>query len=267
MYRKINPRSVEQTKQFIPWLKILRVAVPLLLSCLRALPAPAQATYSTKFPHAEELISEGGRWITAGTPGVNWHETLCGEHGDLQISSVSTTPGYAFGPAGPKRFGDSLAVLTGNWKPNQMAEGTVRQMNPLGYPEVEMRLRTSPKNATGYEIMFSALGKKGTPYIAVATWDGPGSRPPHYTILKSVKGPEYGVATGDVVKALIVGHTLKVYMNDRLQFQITDATFATGNPGFGFNEGPNGTYGISRFMASEVASDAQDPASTDRAPR
>jgi hypothetical protein len=239
----------------------MRAAVSVVLLYLVALSTPARATnYSTKFPHAEPLISEGGHWITAGTPGVNWHETLCGGHGDQHVSSVSTTPGYAFGPTGPEHFGDALALLTGNWKPDQMAEARVRQVNPSGYPEVEIRLRSSPKDATGYEIMWSALGKKGTPYIAIATWDGPRSKAPHYTILKSLKGPEYGVATGDVVKGMIVGHTITAYTNGRLQFQITDSTFATGNPGFGFNEGPSGTYGITSFTASDMVSGNWDSA-------
>ena len=229
-------------------------AVSVLLSLI-ALPAQTHANdCSTNFPHAEALISEGGRWITAGSPGINWRQTLCGGHGDLHVSSVSTTPGYAFGPTGPERFGDALALLTGNWKPDQMAEATVRQGSVFGYPEVEIRLRTSPKDATGYEIMWSALGKKGTPYIAIATWNGPGSKPPHYTILKSLKGPQYGVVTGDVIKGMIVGHTITAYTNDRLQFEIRDSTFASGNPGFGFNEGPNGTYGIASFHASDSIS-------------
>jgi len=238
---------------------------PLVTRGLNMLPAASagrDGTYTTNFPLAENPISEGGHWITAGTPGVNWHETLCGGHGDLHVSSVSMAPGYAFGPTGPERFGDALALLTGNWKPDQMAEATVRQVNPFGYPEVEIRLRTSPKDATGYEIMWSALGKKGTPYIAIATWDGPGSKPPHYTILKTLKGPEYGVTTGDVVKGMIVGHTITAYTNGRLQFQITDDTFATGNPGFGFNEGPNGTYGITSFTASDVVSGTRDAPSS-----
>jgi hypothetical protein len=257
MCSKANLQCLQETKkQSVHWLKkITRAAVSVLLLYLIALPTPAQAAdYSTKFPNAEPLISEGGHWITARTPGVNWHETLCGGHGDLHVSSVSTTPGYAFGPTGPERFGDSLALLTGNWKPDQMAEATVGRVDPLGYPEVEIRLRTSPKDATGYEIMWSALGKKETAYIAIAKWDGPGSKPPHYTILKSLKGPEHGVVTGDVVKGMIVGHTITAYTNGRLQFQITDGTFAAGNPGFGFNEGPSGTYGITSFTASDIVS-------------
>ena len=46
-----------------------------------------------------------------------------------------------------------------------MAEATVRLVDPVRYPEVEIRLRTSPKDATGYEIMWSALGKKKTAYL------------------------------------------------------------------------------------------------------
>ena len=132
-----------------------------LLCVLGMLPTTAHAaSYSTDFPKAEPLISEGGRWITAGTPGVHWHETMSGFKGDQHVSSVSTISGYAFGPIGPERFGDSLALLTGTWKPDQMAQATVRQVSPSGYPEVEIRLRTSPKDATGYEIMWSALGTK-----------------------------------------------------------------------------------------------------------
>lgn len=257
MHSKTNPQSLKEIERSARRSKkIVSAVVLMLLLYPTAVPTPAQAAhYFTKFRHAEPLISEGGHWITAGSPGVNWHETLCGGHGDRHVSSVSTVPGYASGPTGPQHFGDALALLTGNWKPDQMAEATVRQINPFGYPEVEIRLRTSPKDATGYEIMWSALGKKGTPYIAIATWNGPGSKPPHYTILKSLKGPEYGVTTGDVVKGMIIGHTITAYTNGRLQFQITDNTFAIGNPGFGFNEGPSGTYGITSFMASDAVSD------------
>ena len=66
----------------------------------------------------------------------------------------------------------------------------------------------------------------------------PGSKPPHYTILKSLKGPEYGVTTDDVVKGMIVGHTITAYTNGRLQFQITDGKFATGNPGLDLTKAP-----------------------------
>jgi hypothetical protein len=237
------------------WAILVALTAPLLFA--GGFPSPACASsYSTNFPSAEPLISEGGHWITAGTPGVDWHATLAGFKGDQHISSVSTIPSYAFGPVGPARFGDALALLTGNWNPDQMAQATVRQVSPTGYPEVEIRLRTSPQDATGYEIMWSALGKSGAPYLAIATWNGPASAPPPWTFLKESHGPDYGVATGDVVKGMVVGNTINAYKNGKLQFRITDNTFSRGNPGFGFNEGPNGTYGISSFHASDGVSDS-----------
>jgi len=237
--------------------RTMLAANPALLLYVGALCTPAHATsYTTDFPNAEPLISEGGHWITAGTPGVNWHDTLSGGDGDQHVSSVSTTPGYAFGPTGSARFGDALALLTGTWNPDQTAQATVRQVSPSGSSEVEIRLRTSPKDATGYEIMWSALGKAKNAYIAIATWDGPSSKPPHYTILKQLRGSKYGVATGDVVKGTIVGNTITAYKNGKQLFKITNDRFSTGNPGFGFNEGPNGNYGISSFTASDTASGA-----------
>jgi len=238
----------------------LLAVISALLFYLAMLSTPAHATgYSTNFPNAEPLISEGGHWITAGTPGVNWSMTMTGGKGDRHVSSVSTTPGYAFGPIGPELFGDALALLTGSWNPDQMAEATVREISPTHRSEVEIRLRTSPKDATGYEIMWSALGPNGVPYLAIATWNGPSSAPPHWTSLKALNGPDYGVATGDVVKAVIVGNTITVYKNGKQQLQITDNTFSKGNPGFGFNQGPNGTYGITSFTASDSGSQVPDP--------
>jgi hypothetical protein len=34
--------------------------------------------------------------------------------------------------------------------------------------------------------------------------------------------------------------------------QVTDNTYLTGRPGFGFNEGINGDYGITRFTATDA---------------
>jgi hypothetical protein len=230
----------------------MRTALATLLLCLGAVPTTARAnSYTTNFPKAEPLISEGGGWVTAGTPGVHWHDTLCGGKGDRHVSSVSTTPGYASPPTEPGQFGDALAVLTGTWKPDQTAQGTVRVVSPSGWPEVEIRLRTSPQDATGYEIMWSARGKDETPYLAIATWNGPGSAAPHYTILRQLNGPEYSIKTGDVVKGTIVGNTISAYTNGKLQFRITNDKFSHGNPGFGFNEGPSGVYGITSFAASD----------------
>lgn len=255
-----SPRTVKSPS---PFEKTALMFIPMLLLCMATLLTPAFATsYTTNFPKAEPLISEGGHWITAETAGVDWHATLCGGKGDRHVASVSTTPGYASPPTEPGHFGDALALLTGTWKPDQTAQATVRVDSPSGWPEAEIRLRTSPKDATGYEIMWSAKKDSGERYLAIATWDGPSSAEPHYTILKSLKGPEYGVVTGDVIKGTIIGNTITAYKNGKLQFQITNDKFSHGNPGFGFNEGPSGIYGITSFSASDDVSqaDSEKPA-------
>jgi hypothetical protein len=58
------------------------------------------------------------------------------------------------------------------------------------------------------------------------------------------------VKTGDVVKATIVGNEIKTYKNGVLMGTAKDNTYIHGNPGFGFNEGVNGNYGISSFSAT-----------------
>jgi hypothetical protein len=240
------------------------LALVLVLLLVGVLGTPAFATsYTTNFPKAEPLISEDGHWITARTTGVDWHATLCGGNGDRHVSSVSTAPGYASGPTAPPQFGDALALLTGTWKPDQTAQATVRVVSPSGWPEVEIRLRTSPRDATGYEIMWSAKAEAGERYLAIATWNGPSSPAPHYTILKQLNGPEYGVVTGDVVKGTMIGNTITAYKNGKMQFQITDNKFSQGNPGFGFNEGPSGIYGITSFTALDSDSGPASDASID----
>ena len=58
--------------------------------------------------------------------------------------------------------------------------------------------------------------------------------------------------TGDVIKATMVGNVITTYKNGVQMGQVTDNTFLTGRPGFGFNEGINGDYGITRFTATDA---------------
>ena len=103
--------------------------------------APPVNTYTTRFPLKEDPISEGGRWMDAKTVGLDW-------------GNISTTPGLAIGHAGPKRFADATALLTGTWGPTQTAEAVVFSKKVFHYPEVSLRLRSalSPHNCSGYEI-------------------------------------------------------------------------------------------------------------------
>jgi hypothetical protein len=69
-----------------------------------------------------------------------------------------------------------------------------------------------------------------------------------------VSGRKYGATTGDVLRATIIGNVITAYKNGVELGRVTDDTFANGQPGFGFNEGVNGNYGITRFSASAADS-------------
>lgn len=203
-----------------------------------AIPAAASVnTYTTSFSLKENPISEGGHWIGGKTVGIDW--------GD-----VSTTPGLAIGHAGPKRFADATALLTGTWGPTQTAEAVVSSQAPANWPEVSLRLRSSlsTHHCSGYEISNS-LRKGKSAYLIIVRWNGPLA---DFTYLAQIGGANYGVTTGDVVKATIVGNVITAYKNGVKLAQVTDNTYSTGNPGMGFNEGINGNYGITRFTATDA---------------
>ena len=167
--------------------------------------------------------------------------------------------GFARGTqTGVSGYNDSLAVLTGTWGPNQTASATVRTQNqPSGnvFEEVKLLLRFSitPGNARGYEVNFS-VNKR---YAQVVKWLGPLGSFSH------VDSRSIGVLrTGDVVKATVTGNppTFRLYINDVLQFTITDTQpnpYTTGNPGMGFyyqTDGSGGVvsdYGFTNYSATD----------------
>jgi hypothetical protein len=192
-------------------------------------------TYSTNFSLTEDPILENGNWINGGTTGIDW-------------GNVSTTPGQTHPKSGSGGYADATALLTGTWGPNQMAQGVVWIGNPHGWPEVEIRLRSSisAHSCTGYEINFATVNG-GANYIQIVRWNGPYG---NFTYLADVRGyPQ--VNTGDVVKATIVGNVITAYMNGAQVAQATDNTYASGSPGMGFDGGDNGDYGFIGFTASD----------------
>lgn len=200
--------------------------------------SPHVKTYATNFPLREDPISEDGRWIDGRTAGLDW-------------GHVATERGRAVGYAGKARYADSVALLAGNWGPNQMVEVVVDKRRVHSWPEVSMRLRSalSAHRCTGYEVSSSVKGDKA--YLIIVRWNGPLA---DFTYLLNVSGPKYGATTGDVLKATIVGNVITAYKNGVEIGRATDDTFASGQPGFGFNEGTNGDYGITRFSASSADS-------------
>lgn len=70
-------------------------------------------------------------------------------------------------------------------------------------------------------------------------------------LVPTQRGKQYGVKTGDVVKATIVGNEIRAYKNGVLMGQAKDNTYIQGYPGFGCNEGKNGDYGISSVSVTD----------------
>ena len=193
-------------------------------------------SYTTHFPRAENPISENGNWVN-GSSGLDW-------------GYISTKPGLAVGHAGPAAHADSTALLTGNWGPDQSAQATVYAGEVSNTPQVELRLRSrlSPHEFTGYEISHGVAGGPTFNNLLIVRWNG---TPLNFTMLTHLDGPEYNVRSGDVVKATMIGNVITVYKNGVQETRITDNTFNSGNPGFGFNELENGDYGITSFTATD----------------
>jgi len=200
-------------------------------------------TYATNFPLSENPVSERGNWECGKTVGLDW-------------ADIATTPGRAFGlESGLTGYDDSTALLTGTWGPNQTVQATVftANQNDKLWEEVELRLRSSlsAHSATGYEILFKCSKTKKA-YSDIVRWEGPLSK---FTYLSHKDGAEYGVANGDVVKATMVGNVITVYKNGVQMAQLTDGTYATGQPGMGFflqgGTGVNRDYGFTSFSATD----------------
>jgi len=203
-------------------------------------------TYSTRFEHDEDPLSESGKWTNGKATGLDWRD-------------VSVFSGFAYGTeSGKDGYDDSTAILTGTWLPNQMAEATVHSVNQNDriYEEVELRLRSSisPHWSTGYEINFRC--SKGTgAYSEIVRWDGPLNR---FTYLATQWGRQFRIGEGDVIKATVVGDVITAYVNGAQVLEATDNTYSSGNPGMGFflqgTSGVNYDYGFTSFTASDGVS-------------
>jgi hypothetical protein len=218
-------------------------------------PVGAQTTnsYSTSFSLTENPISEGGRWISGRTIGLDW-------------SNVRTASNLAYGTqTGSGGFNDSIAVLSGSWGPTQSAQGTVRSINQRTdtiHEEVEILLRftISAHFAAGYECLFAARTDANR-YMQIVRWNGAFG---NFTLLWAAPGP--GIRDGDVVKCSISGSTITSYVNGVQVLQYTDSTpINSGAPGIGFYiDGGNGTlnadYGFTSYSASDSGSPPRLPA-------
>lgn len=213
----------------------------------------ATRTYSTRFPRAENPIAEDGNWINGAAVGLDW--------GD-----VATRPGLAYGlQNGRVRYADGTAILSGSWGPEQTVEATVHVgAAAVGdNPEVELRLRSSLSAhlCTGYEVQWGVAGDN--PYFTIVRWNGPlGS----FQRLYRGDGSRFAVGDGDVIMATMFGNTIRAYVGGQLIAEVADDTYASGNPGLGFNYycreeclGPHDGYGLTAFSASGAPAQTLSP--------
>jgi hypothetical protein len=221
----------------------LTVALGLGAACAPVAAAPPVGEYATTFPLTENPISEGGVWLNGRTDGVDWYNVL-----------TNGTIGYAYGEVTTGEYTDPTAILKGTWAADQGAEGVVYVQNPPTncWPEVEIRLRSTitAHRITGYEIYWGVRTDQA--YVTIVRWNGALS---NFTTLKELNGTQYGAKNGDVVKATIVGNVIKGYQNGVEVISVTDNTFATGNPGMGFDYGcgtRNVDFGFTSFQAYDL---------------
>jgi hypothetical protein len=205
-------------------------------------------TFTTRFEGSENPISENGKWQNEG---IDW-------------TYIQTQNGLAYGTqtgtnTGIYKYNDSFAHLSG-FPPDQEAWGEVRIANPKAscIQELEILLRwtSSPHRTTGYEC-FARCVSNGSSYVQIVRWDGPLGK---FTYLADMRGTNYGLKNGDILKASIIGNLIMVYVNGVEKAHAVDDSFKTGNPGIGEyfdceggkGAGANADFGFFEFTARAI---------------
>ena len=213
----------------------------------------AAEAYSTRFEGEENPLSDGGKWQNSG---LDW-------------TSVRASHGIAFGTqagtnTGARQYDDSYAHLSG-FPPDQEAWGQayIATPDPSCHQELEILLRwaSSPHRTTGYECFARCLNN-GASYVQVVRWEGPLGK---FTYLADLRGTNYGLKHGDILKASIVGNVITVSINGVEKARVTDDTYKTGNPGIGLflhadggrGVGSNTNFGFASFSAKGLGGSAK----------
>lgn len=191
---------------------------------------PVKRGYGTQFSIAENPISENGKWLNGAADALDWKNVIVSpagfSHGENSFDG--------------SHYDDSVAILSGVWHPNQGATAKVRSVNQNGSinQEVEIHLRNTIGShlISGYEVLWKCT-HDGSQYADIVRWPGPiGTSIGDFAILVHKTGADGipGISDGDIVTATIVGNTISSYVNGVLIAQVTDSTYASGNPGQGF---------------------------------
>jgi hypothetical protein len=220
------------------------------LVAITGVPSAARAqTYTTRFEWTENPISEAGAWTNRG---VDWTQIY--KANGIACGSQSGTN------TGIYRYNDSYAHLSG-FPPDQEAWGKVHIGN-LGPPcvqelEILLRWTSSAHRTTGYEC-FARCVNNDASYVQIVRWDGPLGK---FTYLADMRGTNYGLKDGDILKASVVGNLIKVYINGVEKARAADNSFNTGDPGIGeyldcnggHRVGSNTNFGFSSFTARAIS--------------
>jgi len=205
-------------------------------------------TYATKFGGAENPLSEKGSWLNSG---IDW--TNVRKDGGIAHGTQTGTE------MGKHKYRDSYAVLSG-FPPDQeaWAEAYIARPSSAYYQELEILLRwtSSPNYTTGYECFARCINENSS-YLQIVRWDGPLGE---YTYLADMRGADYGLENGDIIKASVIGNVITLYVNDVMKAQVVDDTYATGNPGIGIflhcdggqGIGTNTDFGFKNFSAQGI---------------
>jgi hypothetical protein len=210
-------------------------------------------TYTTRFQRTESPISEKGTWTNEG---VDW-------------TQIRTQNGIASGTqtgtnTGKYQYDDSYAHLLG-FPPDQEAWGEVCIAKPDSScnQELEILLRWTgrPHQTTGYECFARCISNESS-YVQIVRWDGPLGK---FTYLADMRGTNYGLRNGDLLKASVVGDRITVYINGVEKAHAVDKSFTTGNPGIGEflfcnrgrGFGSNADFGFASFTARGIGPKAK----------
>ncbi len=243
--------NTQSLNSLVLYLRFSAMRAPrlLLLCAFAALPCSGfSQTFTARFDGTEDPLSEGGRWTNSG---VDW----------TRIRKIS---GLACGTQtgtnrGIYRFDDSYAHLSG-FPPDQEAWGEVSIAKPNASctQELEILLRwtSSAHRTTGYECFARCLTSDSS-YVQIVRWDGPLGK---FTYLADMRGTNYGLKQGDILKASVIGNVITVYINGIQKARAIDDTFKTGSPGIGEflacesgrGVGSNPDFGFASFTARAI---------------
>ena len=216
------------------------------------MPAFSQS-YTTRFVGTEDPISENGGWTNES---ADW-------------THIRKVNGIACGTqtgtnTGIYKYDDSYAHLSG-FPPDQEAWGEVHIADAgascIQELEILLRWSGSPHRTTGYEC-FAHCVNNAASYVQIVRWDGALGK---FTYLADLRGTNYGLKNGDILKASIIGNRIRVSINGVEKAHAVDDSFKTGNPGIGEyfdceggkSHGANADFGFSSFTARAIGTNEQ----------